>query len=787
MNLTTYAHFFQQATGHAPYPYQNRLAERVPAVLDVATGLGKTEATVLPWLYRLTREKDYTPRRLIYCLPMRSLVEQTADRIRACFARLASASVDAPGIDVVLGGDVGERWLRNPELPYVVVGTQDMLLSRALNRGYGMIRFQWPMAFGAVNDDAYWVIDEVQLQGIGAVTATQLQAFRERFGTFHRTEITLTSATIDESWFETADFTLTARHRASLTDGDLQNSDLRRIITAQKLIERSTAYQPKDAAALAHERHRAGTRTIVVVNRVVRAQEIYHHLKREHSEAELVLLHSRYRPGDRANLVQALLADVDPLGPGRIIIATQILEAGIDVSAATLITDVAPWSSLVQRFGRANRRGDDANVRCIWLDGGETKKNDARPYEADDLTAARLALLDLEGGSGAPADLPKHPIPLRKGLVIRKPEFLDLFDTSQDLSGHDVDVSPYIRDADDVSVSIFWRDVAPNATDVPQRQELCPAPVSALRDLIRTVRAAGRNGDVRLANQFAKDVDNAWTQLHESEIRPGATVWLHSDLGWYDSELGFGKVQQRVPPIEHEPSAELGETCPTTDSDVLSAIGIPITLTRHARDTERHAREITAAVALPEPAAGIAVVAALWHDVGKAHEVFQETMRRANSGVDDNTSVWAKGMRRAHHGRRGFRHELPGALAYLHMHDGEANAGIIAYLVAAHHGKLRVAAQQLPYEASSETFQLLGTRDGEVLPAVDLGEGTVVASVTLSLAEFRVGSLDGHRAWIDRTIGLRDDKAFGPFRLAYLELLVRLADWRASEEEAKCR
>ena len=46
---------------------------------------------------------------------------------------------------------------------------------------------------------------------------------------------------------------------------------------------------------------------------------------------------------------------------------------------------------------------------------------------------------------------------------------------------------------------------------------------------------------------------------------------------------------------------------------------------------------------------------------------------------------------------------------------------------------------------------------------------------------FRVGSADGQATWIDRTAALRDDPHLGPFRLAYLELLVRLADWRASE------
>jgi CRISPR-associated endonuclease/helicase Cas3 len=786
--MKSYSDFFEQATGYRPYPYQQVLANGAPTVLDVYTGLGKTEATTLAWLYRRLSDPDNTPRRLFYCLPMRALVEQMRSRIAESFARLEQLKIQTPRIEVVMGGDIGEEWFLVPERPCVVIGTQDMLLSRALNRGYGMSRFQWPMTFGAANDDAYWVIDEVQLQGIGAVTSTQLHAFRERLGTFHRTEITLASATIDVSWFETGDFTMKDRLRVSLSGEDLADPSVRAVISAKKQIRRVAAYEPRDIAEFVRGRHRAGTRTLVIVNRVARAQEVYRHLRRSGSGAELALLHSRFRPDDRAAHAEELLADVDPSGPGRVVVATQVVEAGVDVSATTLITDVAPWPSLVQRFGRCNRRGKDTDATCFWLDPGEVKKTEAQPYELEDLVAACELLSRLEGASAAPVDLPKRSIPLRTGLVIRKPEFLDLFDTSPDLSGHDVDVSPYIRDADDVAVSLFWRDEPPSAEDVPQRAELCTAPVSSVRELLKSLRATGHGAEIRVENQFARDADNAWTELHEGELRPGIMIWLRSDVGWYDSEFGFGKVQRYVLPIRRQSAPGVSENCPVTDSDLLSQIGVAVTLTEHAQDTARHARDLAGAIGLPEPASTMVTTAALWHDTGKTHEVFQDTMRRANErGPEDGATIWAKGMHRAQHRRRGFRHELPGALAYLHAHDGESTADAVAYLIAAHHGKLRVAAQQLPYEAACVPFQFLGTREGETLSAVDLGGGVQTLPCTLSLDQFRIGSKDGKCNWVDRTIALRDDPSIGPFRLAYLELVVRLADWRASKEEMQCR
>jgi len=61
----------------------------------------------------------------------------------------------------------------------VLIGTQDMLLSRTLNRGYAAPRARWPMEFGLLNQDCLWVMDEVQLMDVGLATSAQLQAFRE--------------------------------------------------------------------------------------------------------------------------------------------------------------------------------------------------------------------------------------------------------------------------------------------------------------------------------------------------------------------------------------------------------------------------------------------------------------------------------------------------------------------------------------------------------------------------------------------------------------------------------
>src|SRR2546422_788443 len=106
----TFRNFFYSATGSLPYDYQCRLACGTrngdepesdwlqptscgkPRLINIPTGLGKTAAVVLAWLWnRLlpplntqpsTLNFSQWPRRLVYCLPMRTLVEQTRDAVR---------------------------------------------------------------------------------------------------------------------------------------------------------------------------------------------------------------------------------------------------------------------------------------------------------------------------------------------------------------------------------------------------------------------------------------------------------------------------------------------------------------------------------------------------------------------------------------------------------------------------------------------------------------------------------------------------------------------------------
>ena len=139
----------------------------------------------------------------VYCLPMRTLVEQTAARVKEWLARLERT--DDVDVVILMGGEPREQWYLHPERAQIIIGTQDMLLSRALNRGYGSTPFMWPVEYGLLNNDCLWVMDEVQLMAHGLPTSTQLAGLRNKQRTFGPTHSLWMSATVKPGWLDTID------------------------------------------------------------------------------------------------------------------------------------------------------------------------------------------------------------------------------------------------------------------------------------------------------------------------------------------------------------------------------------------------------------------------------------------------------------------------------------------------------------------------------------------------------------------------------------------------------
>lgn len=316
---------------------------------------------------------------------MRTLVEQKANNVDGWLKNVRKSDLDPNGLlpckaHVLIGGEVDDAWIRHPEKPAILIGTQDILLPRPLMRGYGVGRGRWPVDFALLHNDAMWVFDEVQLMAAGAPASTQLQAFRRQIGAITGCRSLWMSATLERDWLKTVDFIHDAASLVvhELTDADREHPVVQQRLTAPKALAKTeTIIDPNEtsgkrldqyAEALAAEvlkAHQPGKTTLVIVNRVYRAQALYDALNKQNATG-MLLIHSRFRPADRQRLNRQF---AKPEGDrDRIVVATQAIEAGVDVTSAVMFTELAPWASLVQRFGRLNRGGEETAAQAFWID-----------------------------------------------------------------------------------------------------------------------------------------------------------------------------------------------------------------------------------------------------------------------------------------------------------------------------------------------------------------------------------------------------------------------------------
>nr|MBA2392321.1 CRISPR-associated helicase Cas3' [Ktedonobacteraceae bacterium] len=399
-----------------PYDYQTRalkaLMQGKNIILLIPTGMGKTRTASLPFFHNKAGQYGMLPEKALYVVPMRVLATQflttcrtlykdelNPDQFReteALYERLKRESIS------IQTGESPE----DPQFESMITAcTIDQMLSSALGIPYGLDARKANLNVAAIAS-SYLILDEPHLYPIsedgrsykGAFT-TCLELLRLLNGL---TRFVFMSATMSSELVKRLSTLLNAEI-IELDDAELEelNKGRSRVFTR--------ANEPMSAAQILREHERC---SLVVCNTVQRAQEMYLQLaeaiEQQQLSIELRLLHSRFTDKDRKNQGKEL---GDLLGKEQwekgiyqgekdvIVVATQVVEVGLDISVQTLHSENAPANSLVQRAGRCARFELQAGRVIIYplhLDE-EGKPASTLPYNADLCQSTWAALERFDG------------------------------------------------------------------------------------------------------------------------------------------------------------------------------------------------------------------------------------------------------------------------------------------------------------------------------------------------------------------------------------------------------
>lgn len=353
--------FVRAVHGHDPFPWQVRAAEalcagEIPEAICVPTGTGKTSILDAA-IFAMSKGK--LVRRVAYTVDRRLVVDGVSDhaqRLAAALARRDHEAVRtvADGLGGTLrvvrlrgGVPLDDEWALHPEAPCILVTTVDQAGSRLLFRGYGVSPRQAPIHAALLGYDVLHVLDEAHLS----------QAYLHTLRTCRRL-----GARIDVIAM-TATPAADASRILALDTDDRSHPVLAKRLSASKRARLVATTAGKLGTALvkeALERRKAGAAVVgVVVNTVGRAREVFEALR---SVADAVLLTGRVRPYERDRLVEELLPSIRAgrdrsVGRPMFVVATQTIEVGADLDFDALVSECASIAALRQRFGRLDRLG----------------------------------------------------------------------------------------------------------------------------------------------------------------------------------------------------------------------------------------------------------------------------------------------------------------------------------------------------------------------------------------------------------------------------------------------
>ncbi|MGI0485888.1 CRISPR-associated helicase Cas3' [Pantanalinema rosaneae CENA516] len=369
---------FHQLTTFQPRQFQRETISAILSgkniLLRAPTGAGKTETAIAPFLFAKVMDIGNFPNKLIYIVPLRTLATSLRDRVRSYVRDWETIYPTKRPLVVTL--QTGET----PEDPRfegdIIFCTIDQLLSSFLNIPYSVGRGSANVNAGIVFA-SYLVFDELHLLDPDRSFATTLELLKQVQGI---SPFLLMTATLTEELATQIQQKIKALNprRSSFSEEvvhllNVKAEDLRTIETRQRYFEPATTPLTANLVRDDIQQHQHW-RVIVLCNTVAQSQGLFQDLRDlvQGQPIQITLLHSRFLPKDRKAKEDKLKQLFGKEGYQQedgychVLISTQVIEAGMDLTCDVMHTMLCPMNALLQRAGRCARFGHQVGTVRVY-------------------------------------------------------------------------------------------------------------------------------------------------------------------------------------------------------------------------------------------------------------------------------------------------------------------------------------------------------------------------------------------------------------------------------------
>lgn len=350
--------FYKSLLGFEPYRYQLKVAELLlngkNVILTVPTGAGKTWASIIPFLYAQKTGNNNFPQKMIYSLPLRTL----ANSIYFDVSEVLKKENEYEGFASIQTGEYSnDEHFEND----IIFSTIDQTLSNFLCFPLSLSKRQANINAGSLIG-SYLVFDEFHLLDPKLSMSTTLGMLKILK---NLCRFCIMTATLSETYIMNlvAD---TGAEIVSINDfpNDVENISSLKIPQDKK--SKKTVFV-KDETINSHEilKHHK-KKTIVICNRVEKVQKLYKEIitsdfqeydnLQELDKTNVICLHSHFFDEDRKKkeeVIKKIFGNEN--SESAILISTQVIEAGMDISCDTMHVEISPINSFLQRAGRCAR------------------------------------------------------------------------------------------------------------------------------------------------------------------------------------------------------------------------------------------------------------------------------------------------------------------------------------------------------------------------------------------------------------------------------------------------